>query len=132
VSCAVALANLDAFEREDVLSHTRRLAGVFRENLNSLSDLPIVGDIRGDGMFMAIELVKDRATKESFSDEEAAWLLRGFLSEQLIESGLLRTDDRGDPVIILAPPLTSTTEDLAFMTSVLHDVLNRAWAKLTL
>jgi adenosylmethionine-8-amino-7-oxononanoate aminotransferase len=131
VSCAVALANLDAFEREDVLSHTRRMAGVFHENLNSLNDLPIVGDVRGDGMFMALELVKDRATKGSFTDEEAAWLLRGFLSDQLIEGGLLcRTDDRGDPVVILAPPLTSTIDDLAFMTSVLHDVLDRAWKRL--
>jgi adenosylmethionine-8-amino-7-oxononanoate aminotransferase len=133
VSCAVALANLHAFDREDVLSHTRHLAGVFRENLNGLSDLPIVGDIRGDGMFMALELVKDRATKESFTDDEATWLLRGFLSDQLIEGGLLcRTDDRGDPVVILAPPLTSTTEDLAFMTDTLRGVLDRAWKKLTI
>jgi adenosylmethionine-8-amino-7-oxononanoate aminotransferase len=84
-------------------------------------------------MFMALELVKDRATKESFTDDEATWLLRGFLSDQLIEGGLLcRTDDRGDPVVILAPPLTSTTEDLAFMTDTLRGVLDRAWKKLTL
>jgi adenosylmethionine-8-amino-7-oxononanoate aminotransferase len=132
VSCAVALANLAAFEQEDVLSHTRRLAIVFRQYLERLKDLQIVGDIRGDGTFMALELVKDRSTKESFTDEEATWLLRGFLSDQLIEHGLLcRTDDRGDPVVILAPPLTSTTEDLAFMTDTLHDVLDRAWKKLT-
>jgi adenosylmethionine-8-amino-7-oxononanoate aminotransferase len=131
VSSAVALANLAAFEREDVLARSRKMALVFRDRLAGLGELPIVGDIRGDGMFMALELVKDRATKESFSDDEASWLLRDYLSDQLIDHGLLcRTDDRGDPVIILAPPLTSTVEDIAFMTDVLHTVLDRAWKKL--
>jgi adenosylmethionine-8-amino-7-oxononanoate aminotransferase len=131
VSSAVALANLAAFEREDVLARSRKMAMVFRDHLAGLGELPIVGDVRGDGMFMALELVKNRATKESFSDDEASWLLRDYLSDQLIDHGLLcRTDDRGDPVIILAPPLTSTVEDIAFMTDVLHTVLDRAWKKL--
>ena len=70
-----------------------------------------MGDVRGDGYFYGIELVKDKATRETFSDEESEWLLRGYLSPALFEAGLIcRADDRGDPVIQLAPPLTCTQE----------------------
>ena len=79
--------------------------------LDGLRDIPIVGDVRGDGFFHAIELVKDQETKEGFSDEESEWLLRGFLSGELYRRGLIcRADDRGDPVIQLAPPLICDTE----------------------
>ena len=78
----------------------------FRATLERLHDLPIVGDVRGDGYFYGIELVKDKATKETFDDEETERLLRGFLSKALFENGLYcRADDRGDPVVQLAPPL---------------------------
>ncbi len=67
--------------------------------LDWLRDIPIVGDVRGTGYFWAIELVRDQATKETFTDEECEWLLRGFLSAELFERGLIcRADDRGDPV----------------------------------
>ena len=106
VSCAVALANLDVFEKENLLDNVRSNEAVFRATLEKLSDLPIVGDVRGDGYFYGIELVKDKATRETFSDEESEHLLRGFLSQALFDAGLVcRADDRGDPVIQLAPPL---------------------------
>ena len=80
--------------------------GAFRATLEKLHDLPIVGDVRGDGYFYGIELVKDKATKETFDDDESERLLRGFLSKALFDAGLYcRADDRGDPVIQLAPPL---------------------------
>ena len=91
-----------------------RKEGEFRGMLEDLRDIPIVGDVRGAGFFHAIELVKDRDTKESFSDEEGEWLLRGFLSGELYRRGLIcRADDRGDPVIQLAPPLICDTEQFA-------------------
>ena len=80
VAAAVALANLDIFEREDLCEHVRDKEGEFRGALEGLRDLPIVGDVRGAGFFQAIELVKDQDTKESFDDEESEDLLRGFLS----------------------------------------------------
>ena len=80
VAAAIALANLDVFENEDILDHVRANEGAFRAMLDSLSDLPIVGDVRGLGYFYAIELVKDKETKESFTDEESETLLRGYLS----------------------------------------------------
>ncbi len=67
--------------------------------------------MRGAGFFHAIELVKDRETKETFNDEESEDLLRGFLSGRAVQQGLIcRADDRGDPVIQLAPPLIADTE----------------------
>ena len=106
VACAVALANLDIFAREDLNGHVRANAAAFRSYLERLHDLPIVGDVRGDGYFYGIELVKDKATQETFNDDESERLLRGFLSKALFDAGLYcRADDRGDPVVQLAPPL---------------------------
>ena len=106
VACAVALANIEIYERENLCEHVLEHEGEFREKLESLYDIPIVGDVRGDGFFHAIELVKDKETKESFNDEESEDLLRGFLSGELYRRGLIcRADDRGDPVVQLAPPL---------------------------
>jgi adenosylmethionine-8-amino-7-oxononanoate aminotransferase len=102
--------------------------GEFRQMLESLRDLPIVGDVRGAGYFQAIELVKDRETKESFDDEESERLLRGFLSGELYKRGLIcRADDRGDPVIQLAPPLIADTEQFEEIHDVLSGVLTEAW-----
>jgi adenosylmethionine-8-amino-7-oxononanoate aminotransferase len=127
VAAAVALANLDVFEREDLCGHVRAKESEFRQMLESLHDLPIVGDVRGAGFFQAIELVKDKETKETFGHEEAEDLLRGFLSGELYRRGLIcRADDRGDPVIQLAPPLIADSEQFEEIHEVLHDVLGRA------
>jgi adenosylmethionine-8-amino-7-oxononanoate aminotransferase len=130
VSCAVALANLAVFERDDILGHVRATQGAFRAALESLYDLPIVGDVRGDGFFYGIELVKDKTTRETFDDDESERLLRGYLSGALFEAGLIcRADDRGDPVVQLSPPLICGDEEIAFMTQVLRDVLSEAWRR---
>jgi adenosylmethionine-8-amino-7-oxononanoate aminotransferase len=131
VSAAVALANLDVFEKEDLLGNVRANEGAFRATLEKLNDLPIVGDIRGDGYFYGIELVKDKATRETFTDDESEHLLRGFLSPALFEAGLIcRADDRGDPVIQLAPPLTCTQEHFDEMEQILRHVLTQAWSQI--
>jgi adenosylmethionine-8-amino-7-oxononanoate aminotransferase len=131
VSSAVALANLDVFEKEDLLGNVRSHEAAFRATLEKLSDLPIVGDVRGDGYFYGIELVKDKATRETFTDDESERLLRGFLSHALFDAGLVcRTDDRGDPVIQLAPPLTCTQEHFDEMEQILRSVLTQAWSKI--
>ena len=131
VSCAVALANIDVFEREDILGHVRKNEPAFRASLEKLLRLPIVGDVRGAGYFWGIELVKDQATRASFNDEESERLLRGYLSPALFEAGLIcRADDRGDPVIQLSPPLICGEEQFAEMTQILEDVLTEAWSRL--
>jgi adenosylmethionine-8-amino-7-oxononanoate aminotransferase len=128
LASAVALANLDVFEREDLCGHVLAKEGEFRQMLETLYDLPIVGDVRGAGYFQAIELVKDKETKESFDDGEAEELLRGFLSGELYRRGLIcRADDRGDPVIQLAPPLIADSEQFEEIHDVLRGVLSDAW-----
>jgi adenosylmethionine-8-amino-7-oxononanoate aminotransferase len=130
VSCAVAMANLDVFEKEDLLGNVRNNEAGFRATLEKLNDLPIVGDVRGDGYFYGIELVKDKATRETFDDDESERLLRGFLSHALFDAGLIcRADDRGDPVIQLSPPLTCTQEHFDEMEQILRSVLTEAWTK---
>jgi adenosylmethionine-8-amino-7-oxononanoate aminotransferase len=127
VCAAVAMANIDAFEREGILEHVRQQEPKFRAMLESLRDLPIVGDVRGAGFFQAIELVKDRDTKETFDDEESETLLRGFLSGELYRRGLIcRADDRGDPVIQLAPPLICGEQQWEEMEAILRPVLTEA------
>jgi adenosylmethionine-8-amino-7-oxononanoate aminotransferase len=127
VSTAVALANLEIFEREGINEHVRDTEGEFRTTLEKLLDLPLVGDVRGDGFFYGIELVKDKATKETFDDDECERLLRGFLSKALFDAGLYcRADDRGDPVIQLSPPLICDRSHFAEMEQIIRSVLVEA------
>jgi len=131
VSAAVALANLDVFEREGLNAHVREQAPAFRATLEKLLDLPIVGDVRGEGFFYGIELVRDKATRETFNDDESERLLRGFLSKALFDAGLYcRADDRGDPVVQLAPPLIVGQKEFDEIESTLRSVLTEAWSRL--
>ncbi|HWB35351.1 MAG TPA: aspartate aminotransferase family protein [Rugosimonospora sp.] len=128
VASAVALANLDIFAREDLTGHVRANTDLFRSYLERLSDLPIVGEVRGDGYFFGIELVKDKETRETFDDDESERLLRGFLSRALFDAGLYcRADDRGDPVIQLAPPLICDETQFVEIEQILRSVLTEAW-----
>jgi len=130
VSTAVAMTNLDIFEREGVNQHVLDNEGAFRATLETLKDLPIVGDIRGDGYFYGIELVKDKHTKETFDDDESERLLRGFLSRALYDAGLYcRTDDRGDPVVQLSPPLICDQQHFDEIEQILRSVLTDASTK---
>jgi adenosylmethionine-8-amino-7-oxononanoate aminotransferase len=127
VCAAIAMANLDAFEREGILEHVRANEPGFRAMLDSLRDIPIVGDVRGAGYFQAIELVKDQDTKATFSHAESETLLRGFLSGELFRRGLIcRADDRGDPVVQLSPPLIAGPEQFEEIEAVLRPVLTEA------
>jgi adenosylmethionine-8-amino-7-oxononanoate aminotransferase len=131
VSCAVASANLDVLEREDLPGNVRRNTTALRATLEKLYDLPIVGDVRGDGYFFGIELVKDKPTRETFDDAESERLLRGFLSKALFDAGLYcRADDRGDPVVQLAPPLVCGQEHFDEMERILREVLTEAWKRI--
>jgi adenosylmethionine-8-amino-7-oxononanoate aminotransferase len=127
VACAVALENLDIFDEEDLVGNVRRNGPAFKKTLEKLMDIDIVGDVRGDGYFYAIELVKDKTTRETFNDEESERLLRGFLSNHMYESGLYcRSDDRGDPVVQLAPPLTIGQAEFDELEQTLRHSLTKA------
>jgi adenosylmethionine-8-amino-7-oxononanoate aminotransferase len=127
VCAAIALANLDVMENEGIIENVRNNEGAFREMLDSLRDIPIVGDVRGTGFFHAIELVKDQDSDAQWTDEESEVLLRGYLSGELYERGLIcRADDRGDPVIQLSPPLIAGQSQFDEIESILRPVLTEA------
>ncbi len=127
VCAAIALANLDVMENEGIIENVRDNQGAFREMLDSLRDIPIVGDVRGTGYFHAIELVKDQDSDAQWTDEESETLLRGYLSGELYERGLIcRADDRGDPVIQLSPPLIAGQSQFDEIESILRPVLTEA------
>jgi len=128
VSCAVALANLDVMEKDGLLDHVQANEAAFRSTLERLRDLPIVGDVRGAGYFYGIEMVKDKTTKETFDEDESERLLRGFMSKALFDAGLYcRADDRGDPVVQLAPPLICDQQHFDEIEQILRNVLTEAW-----
>jgi adenosylmethionine-8-amino-7-oxononanoate aminotransferase len=132
VAAAVALANIEVFESEHILENVRENGDWFGEQLHGLYDRhEIVGDVRGTGYFWALELVKDRDNKIGFNDEETERLLRGFLSNRLMELGLIcRADDRDEPVIQLSPPLIATKEELGDVIVILDQVLTEAAKKM--
>jgi adenosylmethionine-8-amino-7-oxononanoate aminotransferase len=132
VMSAIALKNIEIMKRERIVEGVREREDAFRSTLAQLLELPIVGDVRGTGYFYAIELVKDGETRETFSDDECEWLLRGFLSARLFERGLIcRADDRGDPVIQISPPLVAGQAEFDRIVEILGDVLAEAWDQLS-
>jgi adenosylmethionine-8-amino-7-oxononanoate aminotransferase len=127
VSAAVSLKVLDILEKEKVLENVRANEDYFRDSLLQLKDIPIVGDVRGTGYFWGVELVKDQATKETWYGEDAERLLRGYVSPEMFKRGLIcRSDDRGDPVVQLAPPLICTRADIDYMVGTLREVFEGA------
>jgi adenosylmethionine-8-amino-7-oxononanoate aminotransferase len=132
VGCAVALKNLEIMRREKIVERVREKQGSLETQLRTLLDLEIVGDVRGTGYLWAIELVKDKETRATFSAEERETLLRGFLSRALFEKGLIcRADDREDPVVQISPPLVAGEEEFATIVGILGEVLTEAWRRIT-
>jgi adenosylmethionine-8-amino-7-oxononanoate aminotransferase len=132
VSCAIALKNIEIIRRERLVEDVAAREDALQGTLAQLLDLPIVGDLRGAGYFWALELVRDKETQATFSDEECEVLLREFLSPQLFERGLIcRADDRGEPVIQISPPLVAGQEEFDEIVGILGDVLPQAWERVT-
>jgi adenosylmethionine-8-amino-7-oxononanoate aminotransferase len=127
VMTAIALKNIEIMKRERIIEHVRENEQAFHDTLAQLLDIPIVGDLRGTGYFWAIELVKDRDTRETFSDEECERLLRGYLSNALFDAGMIcRADDRGDPVLQISPPLVAGQAEFDEIVGILGEVLTEA------
>ena len=128
VSCAVALANLDVLEGEGIVEHVAALGPALGERLRSLCDVPIVGDVRGEGFFWAVELVKDPDHPDvRFTPAERAELIRTVVAPRLLEEGLVcRADDRVDPVVQLSPVLVCGEGELDEIEATLRTVLTEA------
>jgi len=132
VMSAIALKNIEIMKREQILERVLENEDSFRSTLAQLLDLPICGDLRGTGYFYALELVKNKETREGFSAEECETLVRGFLSPALFERGLIcRADDRGDPVIQISPPLVAGQAEFDEIVGILGDVLAEAGKRMS-
>ncbi|MGZ4350868.1 MAG: aminotransferase class III-fold pyridoxal phosphate-dependent enzyme, partial [Solirubrobacteraceae bacterium] len=123
---AIALKNLEIFERDGVLENVRAREATLQHMLETLRDLPIVGDVRGAGFFWAVELVKGPGNERLDADERER-ILRGFMPGRLREAGLIaRADDRGDAVLQIAPPLIADDAVLEEIVAAMRDVLQDA------
>ncbi|MBK9714041.1 MAG: aminotransferase class III-fold pyridoxal phosphate-dependent enzyme [Kouleothrix sp.] len=121
-SCAAALANLAIIEREGLCQRSRDMGDyLMRELRAAVGEHPNVGDIRGKGMFIALELVHDQASMRALEEPN----LMAWLSDQFKRRGLIcRADDRLDPVIQLAPPLSIPQEDADQVVAIVADVIH--------
>lgn len=130
VQAAIALKNIEIMKRLDVVGHVDREQDAFRRTLEPLLDIPIVGDLRGTGFFYALELVKDRDTKQGFTAAERKDLLQNVLSDRFFEAGLIcRADGRGEPVVQVSPPLIADQAIFDEMAGILGEVLTEAAAR---
>jgi adenosylmethionine-8-amino-7-oxononanoate aminotransferase len=118
VSCAVALKNIEIIEREDLCGNAARVGDYLERELAKLSDLPIVGDVRGRRLMMCVEYVKDKSTREKLPDEVN---ISRRISAHCEEKGLLvRPIGHLD---VLSPPLTMTKSDVDFIVSTLDKAI---------
>ncbi len=125
VSCAAALANIAVLEREDVCGHVRQLGPHFKRRLESLSDLPIVGDVRGDGFMLCVESVADQVTKTPFDDGVR---IGERIAEACEARGLLvRPIGR---LTVISPPLVLTAEQINWLVATLRDAIIEVTAEL--
>lgn len=121
VAAAAALANIAIIERENLVEQAAQKGEYLRAELHKALDRhPSIGDIRGLGMFVGIELVTDKEKRTAMPGGPRM----GWLSDQLLHRGLIcRCDDRLDPVIQLAPPLIMTYEEMDQMVSIIEEVI---------
>jgi adenosylmethionine-8-amino-7-oxononanoate aminotransferase len=133
LSCAIALANLEIFEREDLIGHVQRNTDDFRARCEQLvTDHPMVGVLSGDGYFWSLELVKDKETKETFSPAERDELIKVFMTPRSRELGVyMRFDDRAEPAAQFSPPLVAGPAEFEEMVDVLRQVLDEAWDRIS-
>jgi adenosylmethionine-8-amino-7-oxononanoate aminotransferase len=131
LSCAIALANLEIMEREDLIGHVQRHQDEFRAAFDRLAaEHPMVGDVRGDGFFYSLELVKDKETKETWAPAERDDLIKGFLTPRARELGVyMRFDDRAETCAQFSPPLVAGPAELEEFLGVLRQLLDEAWER---
>jgi putrescine aminotransferase len=115
VACAAALANLDIIERERLVADVRRKAPHFRSRLEALQNLPIVGEVRSRGLMAALEIVRDRTSREPFPAADRVPLR---IREAALRRGLI-VRASGD-LLVLCPPLVITPAQIDGMARVLR------------
>jgi len=117
VSCTAALTNLAIMERENLISRSAEMGRYLQNSLEALRSHPTVGDVRCRGLLAAVELVKDKKTKEGF---EADNPFNEKLSQRLMELGLLT---RVRNIIAIAPPLIVTKSEIDEVVGIIDRAL---------
>jgi 4-aminobutyrate aminotransferase-like enzyme/Ser/Thr protein kinase RdoA (MazF antagonist) len=119
VACAAGLAVLDVLRDEQLADNTLRVGAHLRARLDRLLDInPLVGDVRGLGLFLGVELVRDRATLEPAADEA------GYVVNRLRDEGILAgTDGPWHNVVKIRPPLCFTEPNADFLADTLEHIL---------
>jgi len=114
--CAAGLANLAILERENLVENARTTGSYLLERLQkSFGDSVIVGELRGIGMLAALEIVRDRETREPFPNPDPGWIAHEAFERGLIVRALFQC-------VALAPPLCATPADIDRMVEILEDL----------
>jgi taurine-pyruvate aminotransferase len=119
--CAVAIRNMQLMEEEGLFERSAQLGERLRQDLSDLADHPSVGDIRGKGLLIGIELVADKETKEPAGAEKVAAAMSGCKERGLVIANNADTVAGFNNVLTLAPPLSITDEDLGFIEQKLRE-----------
>ena len=123
-ACALALKNLEIMENEQLFDRSRELGEYLKQSLASqLADHPFVGDVRGKGLLVGIELVKDKESKEPLEVNLVNKVIGGCKGKGLIIGKNGATVAGYNNVLTLSPPLNIETEDLEFIIQTLTDEL---------
>jgi len=127
VSCAVALANIELMETERLIEHVAANESLFRQELETLLDLPIVSEVRGTGYFYSIELARDPDAGLAFDADEAAQIV-ALLNPILMANGLIaRADGRGAPIIQFSPPLIAGPTEFSEIVRMTRSSIIQVW-----
>jgi adenosylmethionine-8-amino-7-oxononanoate aminotransferase len=118
VACAAGLANLDIIERERLIPGVARLAPYFRRRLETLRELPVVGDVRAAGLMGAVELMRDPGRGEPFPD---AARVPGRVRRSAIRRGVIVR--AGADVVVLCPPFVVTRQQIDEILGVLREAI---------
>lgn len=123
VATAVALETLKIYRERDILGHVRSVMDDFQTGLQSFADHPLVGNVRGMGLIGALELVKDKATKQTFDPSSG---IAAEVGNRALQHGLI-TRALGDTVNF-CPPLIITKAEIADMFARARRALNDTFA----
>ena len=118
VGCAIALANMEIIEREDLCTRAHRAGERLRSELTELANHPLVGQIRGKGLLTGIELVTDRKTRQP---ADVRPVLTACLQRGLIVGTNANTTADLANVITIGPPLTVTDEEIDYIAETLRE-----------
>src|SRR5699024_10071411 len=120
-ACALALKNMEIYEKENLMENSSTKGEELLSAFEELNDHPNVGNIRGKGLLIGIELVRDKATKEPLSEQKVNEFIAYCKQNGLIIGKNGDTVAGYNNILALSPPLTITNDDLEFIITTVKD-----------